>query len=395
LEHHQKHPLKISLLYSLSYISHFLEFDRSAGRNLIAETFYCRLDFYHVKKYWDLRNERDGCPYQKSINPHPLDKIFEGIPVEFSTPAPITEGLLPFQKSFGKLARTKIILAKMIRPSDEEDILRRAYIPEHIVSLMALLSKGEPFLIEDHLIFAKDNWLILVGYPLDGMFSQERCERVLKKAVETFRPEYLWFIGPEIPLSLAGNCKERQTDQYYRFEIGQTKVKSSLQKMVEKVSHELRLERATSISKDHHKLISEALKREKLPPRIKELYRAMPDYVAHSSSVCVLNALDKKGRLCAFYIVELAAKDFSTYLIGTHSKINYVPHASDLLFFEMIHLTVDHGKNRINLGLGVNEGIRRFKEKWGGKAFLNYEFCERFYGYTRTVSLIKSLEGKL
>jgi hypothetical protein len=43
----------------------------------------------------------------------------------------------------------------------------------------------------------------------------------------------------------------------------------------------------------------------------------------------------------------------------------------------------------------VNEGIRRFKEKWGGVPFLNYEFCERHYATTRTVSVIKSLESKL
>jgi hypothetical protein len=283
----------------------------------------------------------------------------------------------------------------MISPIDEEYILTRAYVPEHIVSLMALLSKGEPFLVEDHLIFAKDNWLILVGYPLNGMVSQERCERALKQTIETFHPEYLWFIGSEIPPSLVDTCKERQTDQYYRFEIGQTRVKPTLRRMVEKASKEVRVERGTSISKDHRTLIAEFLKREELPPRIKELYRAIPDYVTHSPSVCVLNALNQKGKLCAFYIIDLGAKNFSTYLIGTHSKKHYVPHASDLLFSEMIKLTADHGKNTINLGLGVNEGIRRFKEKWGGVPYLNYEFCERFYGYTRTVSLIKSLEGKL
>jgi len=26
----------------------------------------------------------------------------------------------------------------------------------------------------------------------------------------------------------------------------------------------------------------------------------------------------------------------------------------------------------VNLGLGINEGIRRFKEKWEGKPFLSY-----------------------
>jgi len=82
----------------------------------------------------------------------------------------------------------------MISPINHEYILTRAYVPEHIVSLMVSLSKGEPFFVEDHLIFARDNWLILVGYPLDGMFLQERCEKIVEKVVETFRPEYLWFI---------------------------------------------------------------------------------------------------------------------------------------------------------------------------------------------------------
>jgi hypothetical protein len=283
----------------------------------------------------------------------------------------------------------------MMTHQDEEYVLTAAYVPEHIVSLMVLISKGESFLIEDHLIFVKDNWLILVGYPLDGNFFQGRCERILKQAVETFRPEYLWFIGPEIPASLLDSCKERETDRYYRLDLEQLKLKSSLQRAADKASKELTVERAHSISKEHEALIGELLKREKLPPRIKELYRAMPDYVAHSSSSCVLNARDKNGKLCAFYVVELGAKNFSTYVLGSHSKKHYVPHASDLLFLEMITLTREHGKNIINLGLGVNQGIRRFKEKWGGIPFLSYEFCERFYGYTRTVSLIKTLEGKL
>jgi hypothetical protein len=283
----------------------------------------------------------------------------------------------------------------MISPEDEAYILKRAFVPEHILNLMVPISKGEPFLKEEYLVFVKDNWLILVGYPLEGNFSQERCERILKQAVETFRPEYLWFIGPEIPPSLQGSCKERQTDQYYKFDLNQTKLKPSLQRVTDKASKELIVERGHSISKEHEALISELLKREKLPPRLRELYRAMPDYVAHSSTACVLNARDKNGKLCAFFVVELGAKNFSTYVLGSHSKKHYVSHASDLLFLEMIKLTREHGKNTVNLGLGVNEGIRRFKEKWGGIPFLNYEFCERYYGYTRTVSLIKSLEGKL
>jgi hypothetical protein len=283
----------------------------------------------------------------------------------------------------------------VITPQEEAYVLERAYVPEHIISLMGPISKGEPLLKEEHLGFLKDNWLIFVGYPLDGNFSQVRSERVLKQAVETFRPEYLWFIGPEILPSLLDSCKERETDRYYTLDLEQTKLKSSLQSIADKASKELTVERSYSFSKEHETLVAELLKREKLPPRVRELYRAMPDYVVRSSSACTLNARDKNGKLCAFFVVELGAKNFSTYVLGSHSKKYYVPHASDLLFLEMIKLTRQYGKHTIHLGLGVNEGIRRFKEKWGGIPSLNYEFCERYYGTTRTISLIKSLEGKL
>ena len=283
----------------------------------------------------------------------------------------------------------------MITPEEEGYVLERAYIPEHIINLMGPISKGEPFLKEEHLGFVKDNWLIFVGYPLDRNVSQGRSERVLKQTVETFRPEVLWFIGPEILPSLLDSCKERETDRYYTLDIEQTTLKPSLQRIADRASTELVLERSRSFSKEHEALTAELLKREKLPPRVRELYRAMPDYVGCSLSACTLNARDKNGKLCAFFVVELGAKNFSTYVLGSHSKKHYVPHASDLLFLEMIKLTREHGKHTLHLGLGVNEGIRRFKEKWGGIPYLNYEFCERYYGYTRTISLIKSLEGKL
>ena len=283
----------------------------------------------------------------------------------------------------------------MITPEEEAYILEKAYVPEHIVSLMTLISKGDPFLIEDHFGLVKDNWLILVGYPLDQRFSIERSEKVIKHLLETFRSEILWFIGPEIPASLLTTCQERETDRYYRLDLEKVKEKASLKRAVDKASQELTVERGRSISKEHEALIAELLKREKLPPRVRELYRAMPDYVARSSSACVLDTRDKNGELCAFFVVELGAKNFSTYVLGCHSKKHYVAHASDLLFLEMIKLTREHGKHTIHLGLGVNEGIRRFKKKWGGMPSLNYEFCERDYGTTRTLSLIKSLEGKL
>ena len=283
----------------------------------------------------------------------------------------------------------------MITPEEERKVLARACIPEQIVSLMVLISKGEPFLIEDCLCYVKDNWLIFVGYPLESDLSSEKCETLLKAVLDRFKPEYLWFIGEQIPPSLLRSSSERESDRYYSLDLQSIEVKKELKRVVQRAARDLMVERSQKISKGHRELIDEFIKREKPSPWIRALFLAMPDYVPHSQSAILLSAWNKKGELSAFYVVELGAKTFATYVVGCHSKKHYVPQASDLLFSEMIHLAQESGKQSINLGLGVNEGIRRFKEKWGGAPFLKYEFCEHHTGFTRTLSVIKSLEGKL
>jgi len=281
-------------------------------------------------------------------------------------------------------------------PEDERYVLEKAYVPEHIVSLMSLISNSEPFLVKDQLGYVKDNWLILVGYPLEESFSPERCETVLDQVLETYHPEYLWFIGPEIPTSLLESCRERQTDEYLTLDLGCTQPKSSLRRVARKAAERLTVERGQTFTSEHETLVSEFRDRQELPPMVEELYCAMPHYVAGSSSACLLNAWDEKGDLSAFYVVELAAKEFDTYVLGCYSRQNYVPHASDLLFLDMMELARERGKRSINLGLGVNEGIRRFKQKWGGFPFLKYEFCECYYGRPEPLSLIDMLlDGKI
>ncbi len=44
-------------------------------------------------------------------------------------------------------------------------------------------------------------------------FHRNDAREILKQTVETFRPEYLWFIGPEVPASLSIPAKRgRQTN---------------------------------------------------------------------------------------------------------------------------------------------------------------------------------------
>lgn len=276
---------------------------------------------------------------------------------------------------------------------DIDYALSRAYIPEQIPGLMVAISKAAPFIIAGYPGYTKENWVTFIGYPLEGQFDKEICGNIIEQIRETYHPEYLWFIGPEIPPSITSACRARQRDQYYHLDLASFTIKPSLQRQVKRAASKLTVEQSRVFDREHQSLVEELLCRQSLPPMIKELYQSMPDYVAVCDSARVLNARDNRGKLTAFFVVETAALGFDTYILGCYSKKNYVPHASDLLFSEMISQTRQDGKPGINLGLGVNQGIKRFKQKWGGVPVLTYEYCECYYGPPEQLSMVELLLG--
>ena len=269
----------------------------------------------------------------------------------------------------------------MISPDDERYILAHAYVPEHIVGLMAGISCGEPFLIEGYMGFYTADWVILVGFPLAANFDAEDFGRVIAGTITSFRPKHLWFVAPEIPVSVAQFCQARESDEYYTLALQQFEPPASLRRIVNEASRELTVERGSEIAREHEELISECVQRGEPGPRIERLFLSMPERVAESETVVVLTARDRWGKAVAFYVVELAATHFATYVAGCHSNRHSVAGASDLLFTDMVALAREHGKSYIHLGLGVNDGIRRFKQKWGGIPRLRYEFCEYRRGH--------------
>ena len=283
----------------------------------------------------------------------------------------------------------------MITLEQEAYIIKKAYVPEHIVSLMAGISGGEPYKVEDYVFFARGDWLIFVGYPLEHDFRPKNFAAILESTVQNFRPLYTWFIAPAVPDSFLHDVRERESDEYYKLVIPHFEMNKNLIRVIERAARDLTVEKTHFLSEEHVALIREFLDREEPAPRVGELFRRMPEYVLSSPTSLVLNARDLQKKLSAFYVIELAAEQFAAYVVGCYSRKNYAAHASDLLFFEMVKVAKEHRKSYIHLGLGVNDGIRRFKGKWGGIPFLKYESCELSTKPRGPFSWIRALESKL
>ena len=265
----------------------------------------------------------------------------------------------------------------MLTTQEEAYIIDRAYVPEHCIRLMTLVSGGEPFLIDDFFICRKKNWIILVGYPLKNNFTPDKLETVFSKVKKKFRPGFVSLIAPEMPPAMAESFQECESDAYFTLETQKPVIRSPVKRNINKARQNLRVDPSSDMQDAHQKLMHEFVERAQLPDRVQKLLFKMPEFVARADTAFVLNAWDAADELAAFYVVDLEAKQFSNYIMGCHSKKNYVPGASDLLLFELINMSLEYNKPYIHLGLGVNAGIRRFKEKWGAVPTRRYEMCEQ------------------
>jgi len=264
----------------------------------------------------------------------------------------------------------------MITADEASEILSRAYVPEHAVGLMTAVSGGEPFLVEDYFCCRKDDVLIVVGYPLGRSFDASSFDASLKRMIKMFGPTRVSLIAPELPPAVGRSCRETEQDYYFTLDLPPLNIAGSALRAAGKAAASITVEQDVQLTAAHRELAEEFVERVNPPPRVKHLMFGMWNYVGRSAAAVVLSAWKADRSLAAFHVVDFSPADCTVYVIGCHSKRIYVLGASDLLFREMIRLSEERGKKYIHLGLGVNDGIRRFKQKWGGLPGLKYCMCE-------------------
>jgi hypothetical protein len=263
----------------------------------------------------------------------------------------------------------------LITDKEESFILKHAYIPEHVPSYVTSISNSEPHLISNYLYYHIRKHVIFVGYPLGESFNESKLKKSLDIAIEEFKPDSVALISP-ISLFSPPTCTLSSSDDYFRLELGALKIRKKVRNMIKRASTELTVERSRNVNREHKHLISKFLETHEVDEAITHILGKIPKYVSNSPTSFVLNVCDENGNLVAFDVVELASEEYAFYQFNFVSKENYVPGASDLLFKEIVKIAREKGKKYINMGLGINEGVRRFKKKWGGKPFLKHEFCQ-------------------
>ena len=255
----------------------------------------------------------------------------------------------------------------MLNDQERKWIYRRAYLPEHLPDYVGAVSGAELFLHHNYLYSLDKKHLIFNGYPFEP--HSDPPARIYDWICERLQPTTVAVIASAIWLP-AEQYEQQTTDSYYRLDLPLRPLDAAVTYMLRRAQRDLQVVHA-SFGKEHKNIIKAFLADHRLNRRQRYLFKHIPQYLKASDSAVLFEARRGK-RLVAFNIVDLGAADYAFYLFSFRSSKINVPGASDLLFHAMVNLAQTEGKKAVNLGLGVNAGIRRFKEKWGARPFLNY-----------------------
>lgn len=255
----------------------------------------------------------------------------------------------------------------MLNPEELHRVYQQGYLPEHLPDYVEAISGAESHLLENHLCYVRKNHLLFVGYAFGGDHGHN--PHAYQAACNRFQPSTAAIIAPEI-WKLADPFEQQPPDVYYRLNLRAGPPAPGVAYMIRRAEKETGVYNG-QFGKEHKKLIKGFIGGHTLSAEQKYVFKNIQRYIEHSATGRLLE-VRKKGRLAAFTIVDLGSADSAYYLFNFRSAQVPVPGASDLLFSQMVNLAQTAGKKTINLGLGINKGIRRFKEKWGGVPFLPY-----------------------
>ncbi|MDL2267719.1 TraB/GumN family protein [Desulfovibrio sp. OttesenSCG-928-G15] len=276
-------------------------------------------------------------------------------------------------------------------------LMAGALVPEHSIPFMRSMSGGRPLVCGNYLFFASDDWLMAIGYKLDSvaahrLYADATSDRTLVDAVydhasfqsalhavlEQTGAERCFAVAPDFPERIAPYIEN--SDSFYILPTdGQPP--QALRGPLARAAKKLTIREGRVFTPEHRRLWAEFLGRVTMRPTARALYAKTEETLAlvregkSGADLLLLDALDESGTIAASLLLDFSPDLFCAYIIGAHSRQTYSAHATDLLFAHMLELARQRGKKYIHLGLGVNEGITRFKRKWGGRLVLPFRMA--------------------
>jgi hypothetical protein len=259
----------------------------------------------------------------------------------------------------------------MIGPDRLERVTAAAVVPEQVVAYVGAVAGSTPRMFGSCVGHSSGAAVVLVGYPLHDPFDGTAMTAAVDLALQTAGLERITVIGPVRPPQ-APETSETVNDQYYALPLPEPDADQKLKNLLRRAGRDVRLVSGRCFENDHAALVQRYLNERPLAAGTRHIFRRLAGYVEASAGSLIVSARRPDGRLAAFAVGEFAALSTAFFMFCFRDPDLAPPGSADFTLSGLLQEARQRGQTRMNLGLGVSDGIRFFKRKWGAEPFLPY-----------------------
>jgi hypothetical protein len=259
----------------------------------------------------------------------------------------------------------------MIGPDRLARVTAAAVVPEQVVDYVGAAAGSRARMFDDCVGYLSGAEAVLIGYPLHDPGDRAAMAAAVELALRTPGLERLTVIGPARPPQ-APEGIAAASDSYYALALPAPAPGPKLRSLLRRAEREVRLDRGRRFEPDHAALVRRYLDERSFPAGTAEIFRRLADYIAASAGSLIVSARRPDGRLAAFAVGEFAPLSTAFFMFCFRDPGLAPPGSADLAFSGLLQEARQRGQIRMNLGLGISDGIRFFKRKWGAERFLPY-----------------------
>lgn len=271
-----------------------------------------------------------------------------------------------------------------------------AVTPDQLIPYAQSVCGLESRLINDCVLYLGGASGVLVAYPLHDPLDFESAEKAVELAASLPELNNLAVLGAKRPRCAPpeASCRE---DAYLQIELPAREPRGKLANMLRRASRDVAIETASGQGawrQEHQKLAENFCGRQALDSGSIFLFEHLEPYFGAAPEALLFSARTSDNALAGLAIGDFTSLGTAFYMFAFRRQ-DAPPGTADLLLAAIIAEAQRRGHERVNLGLGINTGVKFFKKKWGATEFLPFvETSWRPAGQTRKKSWLGRLFGK-
>ncbi len=244
----------------------------------------------------------------------------------------------------------------------------QAMTPDQLLGYVSAVSGVQSELMNDYVVHKQGENTVLVGYSLQNPNNTEYLNTCIEKIIAKNDTHILTVLAPIRPSLAPTNATSSEQDAYWLLALPPTKLTVKVRNMLARSEREIYITKAQgqgAWTGAHQELMLNYIRKKGMEAALCSIMQRLSTYLITSKETMLFSAYSKDSE----QLLACALGDFSSFSTAFYMfafrQDNASPGVADAVFFELLNEAQSRGHSQCNLGLGINAGIRFFKQKWG------------------------------